>query len=218
MNMKRIALIGASGFVGSALLKESLKRGHSVTAIVRHPEKITLNDPNLQIIQGDVLSEQSITDVIKGVDVVISAYNPGWTNPNISQETTAAYQSIISGVKKAKIPRLLIVGGAGSLYVAPEKRVMDTGVIPESYLPAVESLANVLYDLQKNEKELDWAYFSPAGNIEPGERTGKFRLGKDQLMVDKDGKSNISVEDYAVAMLDEVDSPVHHRERFTIGY
>ena len=216
--MKRIALIGASGFVGSALLKESLKRGHSVTAIVRHPEKITLNDPNLQIIQGDVLSEQSITDVIKGVDVVISAYNPGWTNPNISQETTAAYQSIISCVKKAKIPRLLIVGGAGSLYVAPEKRVMDTGVIPESYLPAVESLANVLYDLQKNEKELDWAYFSPAGNIEPGERTGKFRLGKDQLMVDKDGKSNISVEDYAVAMLDEVDSPVHHRERFTIGY
>jgi len=218
MNMKRIALIGASGFVGSALLKESLKRGHSVTAIVRHPEKITLNDPNLQIIQGDVLSEQSITDVIKGVDVVISAYNPGWTNPNISQETTAAYQSIISCVKKAKIPRLLIVGGAGSLYVAPEKRVMDTGVIPESYLPAVESLANVLYDLQKNEKELDWTYFSPAGNIEPGERTGKFRLGKDQLMVDKDGKSNISVEDYAVAMLDEVDSPVHHRERFTIGY
>ena len=216
--MKRIALIGASGFVGSALLKESLKRGHSVTAIVRHPEKITLNDPNLQIIQGDVLSEQSIPDVIKGVDVVISAYNPGWTNPNISQETTAAYQSIISCVKKAKIPRLLIVGGAGSLYVAPEKRVMDTGVIPESYLPAVESLANVLYDLQKNEKELDWAYFSPAGNIEPGERTGKFRLGKDQLMVDKDGKSNISVEDYAVAMLDEVDSPVHHRERFTIGY
>ena len=218
MNMKRIALIGASGFVGSALLKESLKRGHSVTAIVRHPEKITLNDPNLQIIQGDVLSEQSITDVIKGVDVVISAYNPGWTNPNISQETTAAYQSIISGVKKAKIPRLLIVGGAGSLYVAPEKRVMDTGVIPESYLPAVESLANVLYDLQKNEQELDWAYFSPAGNIEPGEKTGTFRLGKDHLIVDKDGKSNISVEDYAVAMLDEVDSPVHHRERFTIGY
>ena len=216
--MKRIALIGASGFVGSALLKESLKRGHTVTAIVRNPEKITLKDPNLQIIQGDVLSEQFIPDVIKGVDVVISAYNPGWTNPNISQETTAAYQSIISGVKKAKIPRLLIVGGAGSLYVAPEKRVMDTGVIPESYLPAVESLANVLYDLQKNEKELDWAYFSPAGNIEPGERTGKFRLGKDQLIVDKDGKSNISVEDYAVAMLDEIDSPAHHRERFTIGY
>ena len=218
MNMKRIALIGASGFVGSALLKESLKRGHSVTAIVRNPEKITLKDPNLQIIQGDVLSEQFIPDVIKGVDVVISAYNPGWTNPNISQETTAAYQSIVSGVKKAKIPRLLIVGGAGSLYVAPEKRVMDTGVIPESYLPAVESLANVLYDLQKNEQELDWAYFSPAGNIEPGEKTGTFRLGKDHLIVDKDGKSNISVEDYAVAMLDEVDSPVHHRERFTIGY
>ena len=216
--MKSIALIGASGFVGSDLLKESLKRGHSVTAIVRYPEKITLNDPNLQIKQGDVLSEQSISELIRGVDVVISAYNPGWTNPDISQETTSAYHSIIRNVKIAQIPRLLIVGGAGSLYVAPEKRLMDTGAIPESYLPAIESLAGVLYDLQKNEKELDWAYFSPAGNIAPGERTGKFRLGKDQLIVDEEGKSNISVEDYAVAMLDEVESPVHHRERFTIGY
>lgn len=216
--MKKIALIGASGLVGSALLKESLQRGHSVTAIVRHPEKITLKDPNLQVKQGDVLSEQSVPELLSGTDVVISAYNPGWTNPNIAEDTTNAYKSIIRGVKSAKVPRLLIVGGAGSLYVAPEKRVMDTGAIPESFIPAIQSLANVLYSLQKEEKELDWAFFSPAGNIAPGERTGKFRIGKDNLLVDENGESHISVEDYALAMLNEVEAPEHHRERFTIGY
>ena len=216
--MKKITLIGASGMVGSAILKESLDRGHSVTAIVRHPEKIMLKNPNLKIVTGDVLAEDTVPELIQGADVVISAYNPGWTNPNISTETTKAYKSIVGGVKKAKIPRLLIVGGAGSLLIGPDKRVMDTGVIPESYLPAVESLAGVLYDLQKEEKELDWAYFSPAGNIAPGEKKGAFRLGKDHLIVDEKGESNISVEDYAVAMLDEVEKPQHHMERFTIGY
>jgi len=216
--MKKIALIGASGLVGSAILKESLQRGHMVTAIVRNPDKIKLEDPNLLIRKGDVLSEQSVAELISGADVVISAYNPGWTNPNIAEETTRAYNSIIDGVKKAKIPRLLIVGGAGSLYVAPEKRLMDTGVIPQSFMPAIEALADVYYDLQKKEEEIDWAFFSPAGNIAPGDRTGKFRMGKDNLIVDPKGESNISVEDYAVAMLNEVEAPEHHRERFTIGY
>jgi uncharacterized protein len=216
--MKKIALIGASGLVGSAILKESLQRGHTVTAIVRNPDKIKLKDPNLHIKKGDVLSVQSVPELISGVDIVISAYNPGWTNPNIAEETTRAYNSIISGVKKAKIPRLLIVGGAGSLYVAPEKRLMDTGVIQESFIPAIEALAGVFYSLQKEEKEIDWAFFSPAGNIAPGERTGKFRMGKDNLIVDPKGESHISVEDYAVAMLNEVEAPEHHRERFTIGY
>jgi len=216
--MKKIALIGASGFVGSALLKESLDRGHSVTAIVRHPEKITIENPNLQVKQGDIMSEEVVVDLVAGVDVVISAYNPGWTNPNIGEDTTNAYKSIIEGVKKAGIPRLLIVGGAGSLFISPDVRIMDTGVIPESYMFAVKSLADVYYDLQKNEKDLDWVFFSPAVNIAPGERTGKFRLGKDFLIVDDKGDSNISVEDYAVAMLNEVELPQHHKERFTIGY
>ena len=216
--MKKIVLIGASGFIGSAILKESLERGHLVTAIVRHPEKIKLDNPNLKIETGDVLAEESVSELVQGADVVISAYNPGWTNPAISTDTTNAYKSIVDGVKKAKIPRLLIVGGAGSLFVSPEKRVMDTGVIPDSYLPAVKSLAEVFYGLLKDEKELDWVFFSPAGNIAPGEKTGTFRLGKDHLIVDEKAESNISVEDYAVAMLDEVEKPQHHRERFTIGY
>ena len=216
--MKKIALIGASGFVGSALLNESLQRGHQVTAIVRHPEKITLVHPNLIVMQGDVMSVDTVEKLVRGADVVISAYNPGWTNPNIAADTTGTYKSIVEGVKRAGISRLLIVGGAGSLIAASGERVMDTGEIPESYMPAVEALGGVLYDLQKEETQLDWAFFCPAGNIAPGERTGQFRLGEDELIVDEHGQSAISVEDYALAMLDEVENPAHHRERFTIGY
>jgi putative NADH-flavin reductase len=216
--MKKIALIGASGFVGSALLKELLERGHTVTAIVRHPEKITTLNQNLLVMQGDVMSTETVTKLVAGSDVVISAYNPGWTNPNIAEDTTFTYKSIIEGVKKAGINRLLIVGGAGSLYVTPDVRVIDTGVLPDAFVPAVQALAEVLYDLQKNEQELDWAYFSPAGNIAPGEKKGTYRLGKDNLIVDSNGESNISVEDYATAMINEVENPQHHRERFTIGY
>jgi len=116
--MKKITIIGASGFIGSAILKESLKRGHTVTAIVRHPERITLEDPNLKILKGDVLVEKYVPELVKGADVVISAYNPGWTNPEISGDTTKAYKSIIDGVKKAKIPRLLIVGVIISVKVS----------------------------------------------------------------------------------------------------
>ena len=174
--MKKIALIGASGFIGSAILKELLNRGHSVTAIVRNPDKITLKNPNLKVLQGDVMAEDTVANLVKGSDIVISAYNPGWTNPNIANDTTNAYKSIINGVKKAEVKRLLIVGGAGSLYVSPERRIMDTGAIPESYMPAIRALAEVLYGLQSHEHQLDWAFFSPASTIEPGERTGKFRL------------------------------------------
>jgi uncharacterized protein len=216
--MKKIALIGASGFIGSALLKESLDRGHFVKAIIRNPEKVTLKNPNLLVVQGDVLYQGTVEELVSGMDIVISAYNPGWTNPNIATETTASYKAIIKGVKDAGIKRLLIVGGAGSLYVSPEKRVMDTDAIPESFLPAVKALAEVLYGLQNFEEKLDWAFFSPAATIAPGERTGKFRLGNDYLIKDENGESKISVEDYAIAMLNEAETPQHHRERFTIGY
>jgi putative NADH-flavin reductase len=216
--MKKIALIGASGFVGTALLKESLERGHAVVAIVRHPEKITLKNPNLYVQQGDVLSAESVKKMVQGADVVISAYNPGWSNPNIAADTAKAYESIINGTKEAEIPRLLIVGGAGSLFVPSGKRMMDTGVFPASFMPAIKSLAEVLFGLQRDEQKLDWAFFSPAGDISPGEKTGIYRLGKDDLITNDKGESHISVEDYAVAMLNEVENPQHHRERFTIGY
>ena len=216
--MKEIVLIGASGFVGSAILKEALDRGFKVKAVVRHPEKIKTVHKDLIVKQYDVSSADAVAEVCKGADAVISAYNPGWKNPDIAKETTLVYKAILEGVRKAGVKRFLVVGGAGSLLISPGKRIMDSGLIPESYLPAVRALADVyLIDLTA-EKSIDWVFFSPAGIIEPGQRTGKFRLGKDDMIVNEKGESKISVQDYAVAMIDEVEKPAHHMERFTIGY
>lgn len=150
--------------------------------------------------------------------MVISAYNPGWNNPIIYEDTLRVYPEILKGVKKSGADRLLVVGGAGSLFVSPGVRLMDTCAIPEEYMPGVRSLATFYHDFLKPEQEFDWVYFSPAGILMPGERTGVYRLGKDDLIVDSEGKSTISVEDYAKAMIDEMEEPTHHKERFTIGY
>jgi len=216
--MKKILLVGASGFIGSAILKEALERGHKVKAAVRHPEKITTKHKNLIIKQCDVSIIENVIEACKDTDVVISAYNPGWKNPDIAQETIRVYRILLEGVQMSGVKRFLVVGGAGSLFISPGKRLMDAGIIPDSFLPAVRSLASFYLSDLKNEKAIDWVFFSPAGNIAPGVRTGKFRLGKDDMIYDSDGKSNISVEDYAVAMVDEVEKPGHHRERITIGY
>jgi putative NADH-flavin reductase len=216
--MKEIVLIGASGFVGSAILKEALNRGHKVKAVVRNPGKITLKNKNLTVEKGDVSSNELVSKVCKGADVVISAYNPGWTNPEIVRDTLKVYPAILEGVKKSGVKRFLVVGGAGSLFISPGLRLMDAGIIPDAYLPSVKALASFYLENLSSEKDLDWAFFSPAGTIAPGERTGIFRLGKDDLIKDSEGNSGISVEDYAVAMINEVEKPVHHRERFTIGY
>lgn len=216
--MKKVALIGASGFIGSQLVKELLSRGYQVTAIVRSADKIKNDDKNLKVVSADVFDTDKLAEVLKNNDAVISAYNPGWTNPNIYDDTIKGYQSIIEAVKKAGIKRLQAVGGAGSLLVAPGKTVVDSGAIPDEILPGVKALALVLKDQFLPEKELDWVFFSPAGTIEPGERTGKYRLGLDDLITDEQGNSKISVQDYAKAMVDELENPKHHQQRFTIGY
>ena len=216
--MKKIVLIGASGYVGSAILNEALNRGHLVTAVVRHPEKITTIHKNLIVKQGDVSSDETLTEICKDADAVISAYNPGWMNPKIYEDTLSIYPKILEGVKKSGVKRFLVVGGAGSLFVSPGIRLMDSGALPEAYMPGVKSLALFLLEILSKEKVLDWVFFSPAGILEPGIRTNKFRLGKDDLIVDEKGESKISIQDYAVAMIDELENPAHHRERFTIGY
>lgn len=216
--MKKIVLIGASGFVGSAILNEALSRGIKVTAVVRNPEKIKISNPNLTIIKADVSSASEVTEFSKGSGAVISAYNPGWHNPDMYNETLRVYPEILKGVKNADVKRLLIVGGAGTLFVAPGKRVVDTGAIPEEIIGGVKSLGEFYLNTLTNEKNIDWVFFSPAGNIFPGKRTGNYRLGKDDLIIDEKGKSNISVQDYAKAMIDELENPQHHQERFTIGY
>lgn len=216
--MGNVVLIGASGFVGTAILSELLNRGNKVTAIVRNPDKISISNSNLSVVKADVSDVESIAKVSEGKDAIISAYNPGWTNPNIYEDTLKNYPLILQAAKQSGVKRLLIVGGAGTLFYAPGLRVVDSGAIPDSIMGGVKSLGEFYLNTLMNEHDIDWVFFSPAGTLEPGERTGKFRLGKDDLIVDADGKSHISVEDYAIAMVDELEKPVHYQERFTIGY
>jgi putative NADH-flavin reductase len=212
----RIAIIGASGQIGAFIRDEALVRGHQVTAIVRHPGKITVQNPSLTVVKADILKDK-VDELVKGHDAVISAYNPGWSNPDIYNEQIEGYKSIISGVKKSGIKRLLVVGGAGTLEVAPGVQLLDTASFPENIKGGVLATREVLYMLRK-EKELEWTFLSPPASISPGERTGHYRLGKDQLLKDKQGESKISTQDYAVAMLDELEHPQHIRERFTVAY
>jgi len=216
--MGNILVLGASGFVGTAILNELLNRGHKVTAIVRDPAKVTASNPNLKVIQADVTDTDVLIEASKGKDAVISAYNPGWKNPNIYEETLKNYPLIVDSVKKAGVERLLIVGGAGTLFYAPGKMVMDADDVPAKLLPGIKSLGEFYLNTLRKENDIDWIFLSPAANMTPGERTGKFRIGKDDLVVDVNGDSNISVEDYAVAMVDELEQKHHHKERFTIGY
>lgn len=222
--MKHVVLIGASGFVGSAILKEALLRGHQVTVIAQNPEKITIVDKNLTVVKGDATDPDVLAEVAKGKDAVISAYNPGWANPRQYEETLENYPKIVEGTKKAGVRRLLIVGGAGTLFVAPGLRLVDTGNLPAEWLPGVKSMGEFYLNYLMQEDGIDWIFFSPAGNLGdmgqngPGKRTGKFRLGKDDMIFDAEGNSFISVEDYAYAMIDELEQENHHKERFTIGY
>ena len=216
--MESVVLIGASGFVGTAILNELLSRGHKVTAVVRNPEKINVSSSNLDIVKTDVSDTNVMVEICKGKDAIISAYNPGWGNPDIYEETLRNYPLILEAAKQSGTKRLLCVGGAGTLFCAPGLRVVDSGAIPDAIMDGVKSLGEFYLNTLMNEKTIDWIFFSPAGTLESGKRTGKFRLGKDDLIVDKNGISHISVEDYAVAMVDELENPKHHYERFTIGY
>ena len=216
--MKNVVLIGASGFVGTAILEELLNRGYCVTAVVRNPEKMKIRNANLSVVKADVSDVNTLVAVCKGKDAVISAYNPGWANPDIYEETLKNYPLILEAVRKSGVKRLLCGGGAGTLFCAPGIRVVDSGAIPAEIMGGAKSLGEFYLNTLCNEKEIDWVFFSPAGSLEPGKRTGKFRLGKDDLIVDETGKSHISVGDYAMAMVDELEQANHHRERFTIGY
>ena len=177
-----------------------------------------IENEHLKVKKADVSSLDEVCEVCKGADAVISAFNPGWNNPDIYDETIKVYLTIIDGVKKAGVNRFLMVGGAGSLFIAPGLRLMDSGEVPENILPGVKALGEFYLNFLMKEKEIDWVFFSPAADMRPGVRTGRYRLGKDDMIVDIVGNSHISVEDYAAAMIDELEHPKHHQERFTIGY
>ena len=212
----KVAVIGATGFVGAAILQEALNRGHEVTAIARNPEKVEAH-PKLRIQKGDVYNEDEVARCVTGHDAVISAFNPGWSNPDIYDQQVKGTRAIINGVKKAGIKRLLFVGGAGSLEVNPGVQSVDLPGFPAEYKQGSLATREAL-NMLRHETDLEWSFLSPSADLFPGQRTGQFRLGTDQLLKDANGKSRISVQDYAMAMIDEVETSKHIRRRFTVGY
>lgn len=211
----KIALFGATGTVGQRILQEALRRGHTVTAVARDPSRIAEQNPNLTVVAGDMLDPQSVAEVVAGHDAVVSAYAP----PQGSEQTIVdATRSLIEGLKRAGVKRLVSVGGAGSLEVAPGVQLVDTPHLPEAWRPIALAHRDALDVYRAEGGDLEWTNFSPPALIEPGERTGSYRLGTDQLVTDVEGQSRISTEDYAVALLDEVEKPQHVGQRFTAGY
>jgi len=216
--MANVLLIGATGFVGSAVLNELVSRGHKVTAVVRNIEKLAKSDL-VDAVKEDVANVDAIAKLAEGKDAIISAYNPGWTNLDIATLITENYPKILEAAKKSGVERLLIVGGAGTLFCAPGLRVVDSGAIPAEIMGGVRPLGDFYLNTLMNENDIDWVFFSPAGVFDQeGKKTGNYRLGKDDLIVDAEGNSHISVQDYADAMVNELEKPSHHKERFTIGY
>lgn len=203
--MAKIALIGASGNAGSRILKELSDRGHQVTAIARSPEKIA-SLPNVVAKKGDVFDQAGLSELLKGHDAVISSVHFTASDP----------ATLIEAVRASGVQRYLVVGGAGSLEIAPGQRVVDLPDFPAAYKAEAIKGAEFL-DILKQEKQLDWTFLSPSAEFVPGERTGKFRIGKDNLLSNGEG-SRISFEDYAIALVDEIEKPQHSRQRFTIGY
>jgi len=214
----KIAIIGATGFVGSKLVKEAADRGLQVTAIARNAEK---TEPgNINKVSVDVNNVDELSEVLKGHDTVISAYNAGWTNPNIYEDFLAGSRAIQEASKRAGVKRLIVIGGAGSLYTAVNQQLVDTEGFPAEIKPGALAARDYL-NILKEEKELDWAFFSPAIEMHPGittGRTGKYRLGKDHPVVDENNVSKLSAEDVAVVLIDEAQHPKHHHQRFTAAY
>lgn len=208
----KIVLIAATGQCGSRVLTELLSRGHAVTAVVRNASKLNAAE-GVTVAQSDLSDVAQLASILQGAEVVISAYGPPGDQTDLLVETT---QRIVEAVAAAGAGRLIVVGGAGSLEVAPGVTLIDSGYLPPEYLPIAVSHSKALALLKTS--AIDWTYFSPAGYFEPGERTGTFRLGTTNLIMNEKGDSRISMEDYAIALVDEVESPKHRKAQFSIGY
>ncbi|MDO4238346.1 NAD(P)-dependent oxidoreductase [Pseudomonas sp.] len=204
--MSKIAIIGATGRAGSQLLEEALRRGHTVTAIARNTDKLAAR-PGVTVKQVDALDADALQQAVSGSDVVISA----------AHFATLPASAVLGPVKKAGVKRLLVVGGAGSLLLPDGSRVIDSPGFPAEY-KAEASAGAAFLDVLRQEQELDWTFLSPSALFDGTERTGQFRLGQDHLLVSDDGQSSISFADFAIAMIDEVETPKHSRQRFTVGY
>lgn len=206
-----VVLYGATGKSGNRILTELVSRGHHVTAVARNPTGLPAGT---KAVKDDLSDVNKIAAVISGADAVISAYAPP---PDDTDQLIGVTERQIQALRKVdKHTRLIVVGGAGSLEVAPGVTILQSGHLPAEWIPIATSHEKALELLKKS--DINWTYFSPAGFFEPGERTGKFRLGTNQLIADAQGNSRISMEDYAIALVDELEKPAHERARFTIGY
>ena len=209
----KVALYGATGKSGSRILKELVSRGHQVIAIVRDPSKLTQTGPGVQVKQDDLSDPKKIAAAVDGAEAVISAYAPPQNDVRALVGVTQRQVEALGQKPKA---RLIVVGGAGGLNVAPGIMLVDSPYFPEPYQPIARAHVEAFNVLRAS--KIDWTYLAPAAYFEPGERTGKFRLGKDELIANAQQESRISMEDYAVALVDELDKPRHRRQRFSVGY
>ncbi len=220
----KIVVLAATGRAGRAILNELVDRGgHQVTAVARNLDKLPEQLPGTVARVGDDLSSADrLAQIIAGADAVVSAFGPASTDPRYTTDQSYTDQlvdvteRVIAAVRKAGVPCLIIVGGCGSLEFSPGVTVLDSGFWPAQYVPIAKSHVKAFAALRAS--DINWTYFSCPMSITPGERTGKFRLGGDELIKDADGKSRVSFEDYAVALVDELEKPAHERARFTIGY
>jgi len=208
----KVVLFGATGKTGSRLLQELVSRGHSVTASARDVSKLSAS-PAQEVRQDDLSDAARIAETIRGADAVISAYAPPADD---TDQLVGVTQRQVEAVRRAGVDRLLVVGGAGGLQVAPGVSLIESGHLPAPYLPIANSHVKALDVLRTS--DVDWTYLAPAAFFEPGERKGTFRLGTDELISDAAGESRISMEDYATALVDELENGAHRRKRFSIGY
>jgi len=212
----KIALFGATGHLGQGILEEALARGYDVTAIVRDPARLTQRSDKLKVVTGDVAQAASWLDAVRGVDAVVaslSARRDG--NPDSVPDNAGV---LLDNLPKAGVKRLLWVGGAGSLDVAPGVKVIDDPHFPDAWKPEANAQGNALEVFRASKADVDWTYISPAALIEDGERSGKYRVGGNQLLVDANGVSRITVPDYAVALLDRIEQHDALRQRITVAY
>jgi putative NADH-flavin reductase len=212
----KIVVLGATGNIGRRIVKEALDRGHTVTGVARNPAKAS--DPRTMMVQGDATDVDSLTGAVRGADAVVNAISPRPGSVGKAPSLVAVARTLLSALPKAGVKRLLVVGGAGSLQRPDGLQIVDAPGFPDAYKPEALAQRDALAVYRAEGGNLDWTYLSPAAEIGPGERTGKYRTGGDRLLVDAKGKSSISFEDYAVAALDELEDPRFVRKRFTIAY
>ena len=215
----KIAVIGATGYVGRAVVAELAARGHQVVALARQVEQVAAAE-NVSAVAADIHSADFVQQ-LQGVDGVVSAFNAGWSNPNIGADYTRGAAAIVAAVKAAQVPYLLVVGGAGSLYVAPDLQVIDTPDFPREIYDGANAARHLLADLKQRD-DVNWAFVSPPARLGADggfseERTGAYRLGKDDLLMDGELPAGISVADLAVAIADDVEQRAHLHQRFTVA-